>query len=46
MEDEEDERNDEENDEEDNEELEVMIKVSNVQAGSLYLQEGNVHSSG
>ena len=41
-EDEEDEEEDKEDDEEEDEELEVMIKVSNVQAG----KEGDVCSSG
>ena len=41
-EDEEDEEEDKEYDEEEDEELEVMIKVSNVQAD----KEGDVHSSG
>ena len=44
--DEEDEEDDKEDDEEEYKEMEAMIKVSNVQAGSQDLQEGDVCSSG
>ena len=39
-------KEDVEDDEEEDEELEVMIKVSNIQADSRDLQEGDVCSSG
>ena len=44
-EDEEDEEDDKEDNEEEDKELEAMIKVSNIQAGSWDLQEGDAHSS-